>query len=320
MDSAKRFVGIDVSKARLDVGFAPNSAGFSADNSEKGAVSLAKRLKKLKASLLVVVEATGGFEAGIVSALLSADIPVVVVNPRLVRDFAKATGRLAKTDRIDAQVLAEFARAVRPEVRALPDAEARELRALSARRRQLLEMIVAEKNRLGSAPKLVRPNIEVHINWLKDELDKINDDISIIIKNNSSYQSKHKLLKSVPGIGPVISATLLSDLPELGTLNRKQIAALVGVAPFNRDSGKFRGRRAVWGGRAQVRCALYMGTLVAVRFNPVIKEFYQRLLEAGKLPKVALVACMRKLLTILNAIIRHERAWQESSSLSVVCC
>jgi len=278
-----------------------------------------ERLAKLDVAL-VVLEATGGLETRITAALSAAGIPVVVVNPRQVRDFARATGRLAKTDAIDARILAEFAMAVRPKIRALPDEATSELKALSARRRQLTEMIVAEKNRLGSASKSVRPNIEAHIRWLKDELDRIDDDILQLIKNNSSFKGKDTLLRSAPGIGPVISATLLCQLPELGSLNRKQIAALVGVAPFNRDSGKFKGKRVVWGGRTHVRRALYMGTLVASRFNPVIKEFYNRLLEAGKSPKVALVACMRKLLTILNAMIKHQRAWQASSSMSVVCC
>lgn len=319
MDRKQVFVGIDVSKAQLDVGFAPKSEPLSVCNAEEGISTIVEHLAKREVAL-VVLEATGGFEAPVVAALSAAGIPIVVVNPRQVRDFARATGRLAKTDALDAHVLAEFAMAVRPEIRALPDAKTSELKALSARRRQLTEMIVAEKNRLGTASKSVRPNIEAHIKWLKDELDKIDDDILKLIKNNSLFQSKDKLLKSVPGVGPVISAILLSELPELGSLDRKKIAALVGVAPFNRDSGKFKGKRVVWGGRSHVRCALYMGTIVAIRFNPVIKEFYNRLLEAGKPPKVALVACMRKLLTILNAMIKYQRAWQASYPMSVVCC
>ncbi len=319
MDRTHVFVGIDVSKAQLDVGFVPKSESLSVANAEEGMALIIERLAKLDVAL-VVLEATGGLETRITAALSAAGIPVVVVNPRQVRDFARATGRLAKTDAIDARILAEFAMAVRPKIRALPDEATSELKALSARRRQLTEMIVAEKNRLGSASKSVRPNIEAHIRWLKDELDRIDDDILQLIKNNSSFKGKDTLLRSAPGIGPVISATLLCQLPELGSLNRKQIAALVGVAPFNRDSGKFKGKRVVWGGRTHVRRALYMGTLVASRFNPVIKEFYNRLLEAGKSPKVALVACMRKLLTILNAMIKHQRAWQASSSMSVVCC
>lgn len=319
MDRKQVFVGIDVSKARLDVGFAPKSEVLSVDNADEGIATIVEHLAELDVAL-VVLEATGGFEAPVVAALSAAGIPVVLINPRQVRDFARATGRLAKTDAIDAQILAEFAMAVRPKIRALPDEATSELKALSARRRQLTEMIVAEKNRLCSASKSVRPHIEAHIRWLKDELDRIDDDILNTIKNNSLFQGKDTLLKSVPGVGPVISATLLSELPELGSLNRKQIAALVGVTPFNRDSGKFRGKRTIWGGRTYVRRALYMGTLSATRFNPVIKEFYHRLLEAGKSPKVALVACMRKLLTILNAIVKYQRAWQASYSMSVVCC
>lgn len=319
MDRTHVFVGIDVSKAQLDVGFAPKSEVLSVGNADEGISTIVEHLAKLDVAL-VVLEATGGLETRITAALSAAGIPVVVVNPRQVRDFARATGRLAKTDAIDARILAEFAMAVRPKIRALPDEATSELKALSARRRQLTEMIVAEKNRLGSASKSVRPNIEAHIRWLKDELDRIDDDILQLIKNNSSFKGKDTLLRSAPGIGPVISATLLCQLPELGSLNRKQIAALVGVAPFNRDSGKFKGKRVVWGGRTHVRRALYMGTLVATRFNPVIKAFYNRLLEAGKSPKVALVACMRKLLTILNAMIKHQQAWQASSSMSVVCC
>ncbi len=319
MDCTQVFVGIDVSKARLDVGSTPTVESLSVDNTEAGISTIIEHLAKLDVAL-VVLEATGGFEAPVVAALSTASIPVVVVNPRQVRDFARATGQLAKTDGIDAKILAEFAMAVRPKIRALPDEATSELKAFSARRRQLTEMIVAEKNRLGVASKSVRPNIEAHIRWLKDELDNIDDDILKLIKNNSSFKIKDKLLKSVPGVGPVISATLLSELPELGLLNRKQIAALVGVAPFNRDSGTFKGKRTVWGGRTHVRSALYMGTLIATRFNPVIKAFYNRLLEAGKLPKVALVACMRKMLTILNAMIKHQRAWQANYSVSFVCC
>lgn len=319
MSSSILFAGIDVSKATADVDFAPKRDGFSVGNSADGVAEIVERLRKRKVDL-VVVEATGGFELRIVAGLAEAGMPVVVVNPRQVRDFAKATGRLAKTDAIDAMVLADFAMAVRPEIRVLPDAQASEFKALSARRRQLVEMMVAEKNRLGFADKSVRSNIEIHIRWLKAELDKIDDELSSFIKNNPLWQDKDKLLRSTPGVGPVMSFTLLSDLPELGTLNRKEIAALVGVAPFNRDSGMFRGRRAVWGGRAHIRSVLYMGTLSATRFNPVIMKFYQRLLAAGKPPKVAIVACMRKLLTILNSMIMHQRAWSPGPTISVACC
>jgi transposase len=309
MKPLERFVGIDVSKARLDVDLAPKSSRFSVDNSDEGMHSLVERLKSLKPKL-VVLEATGGFETIAVAALAEAGLPVVVVNPRKVRDFAKSAGYLAKTDRLDAKALAEFAMAIKPKIREIPDAAAIELKALSARRRQLVEMAVAEKNRLGTAASGVRPNIQAHIAWLKTELKKLDDDLSAFIKDSPLYQEKDKVLRSAPGIGAVISTTLLVDLPELGTLNRKRVSALVGVAPFNRDSGKFRGKRSVWGGRAPVRSALYMGTLCAVRHNPVIKDFYNRLRDAGKPAKVALVACMRKLLTILNSMIKHQRVWQ----------
>ncbi len=232
-----------------------------------------------------------------------------MVNPRQARDFAKVTGRLAKTDAIDTQALADFASAVRPEVTALPDAETNELRSLSVRRCQLIEMLVVEKNRLERSSKAIRPKIEAHISWLKGELDQIDDDLSTIIKNNPTWKSKDELLRSVPGIGEITSTTLLSEPPELGTLNRKD-AALAGVAPFNLDSGKFNGKRLVWGGRSRVRSALYMGVQVATRFNPVIKEFYHRLVDAGKPKKVALVACMRKLLTILNVMLKRRVPWQ----------
>jgi len=311
------FVGIDVSKTRLDADCAPESKSYSVENGDQGVAFLVEHLKELDPAL-IVLEATGGYETAAVAAIAEAGLPVVVVNPRNVRAFARATGRLAKTDALDAQVLAEFAMIIKPKVRDLPDAVSAELKALSTRRRQLIEMLVAERNRLSAAPKPVRPNIEAHINWLKDELKKLDSDISSFIKAHASYQEKDQILKSAPGIGPVISTMLLSELPELGTLNRKQISALVGVAPFNRDSGKFRGKRRVYGGRANVRTALYMGALVATRHNPIIKEFYVRLIEAGKPAKVALVACTRKLLTILNSMVKHQRTWQERSL--AICC
>ena len=311
------FVGIDVSKARLDTDCAPNPRSYYAENNDQGVASLVEHLKELRPAL-IVLEATGGFETPVVTALAEVGLPVVVVNPRNVRAFARATGRLAKTDAIDAQVLAEFAMIIKPKVRDLPDAVSAELKALSTRRRQLIEMLVAEGNRLSAAPKPVRPNIEAHINWLTDELKKLDSDISSFIKANASYEEKDQILKSAPGIGPVISTMLLSELPELGTLNRKQISALEGVAPFNRDSGKLRGKRRIYGGRANVRTALYMGALVATRHNPVIKEFYVRLIKAGKPGKVALVACARKLLTILNSMVKHQRTWQQSPL--AICC
>ncbi len=259
--------------------------------------------------VLVVLEATGGIELPVVASLGASGVPVAVVNPRQARDFGKATGKLAKTDVLDAKMLAHFAAAVHPEPKALPDATAQGFAAILARRRQLVEMLVAEKNRSRTAIKPVRERIRKHISWLKQELDSTDKDLDQAVRGSPLWREKDDLLKSVPGVGPVLSSTLLGQLPELGTLNRKQIAALVGVAPLNRDSGKFRGKRSIWGGRASVRSVLYMSTLVATRHNPVIKAFYKKLCAAGKLKKVALTACMRKLLTILNAMIRNRTRW-----------
>jgi transposase len=283
-------------------------------NDTAGIEALVKRLSENRPAL-IVLEATGGVERAVTRALASAELPVVVVNPRQVRDFAKATGQLAKTDRIDALVLARFAEAVRPAVRPLPDELTIELRALIARRRQITEMIVAERNRLSPASKAVRKRIEAHIRWLESELDRADQDLDQSIRQSPIWQENQELLQSVPGIGPVISRTLLAELPELGQLNRKQMAALVGIAPLNRDSGTMRGRRTIWGGRASVRAVLYMAALVASKRNAIIRAFYQRLRTAGKAPKVALVACMRKLLTILNSMIKHKTRWSENFSI-----
>ena len=272
---------------------------------------------------MVLLEATGGLELPLVAALAAAALPVVVVNPRQVRDFARATGTLAKTDSLDAAVLAHFADAVRPSVRPLRDAETQVLNSMTARRHQVLTMLVSEKNRLGTAISAVRPRIESHIAWLEQELSDLDKELRQSLRQSPVWREKDELLRAVPGVGEQLSLTLLADLPELGALDRRQIAALVGVAPFNRDSGTLRGRRAVWGGRSRVRGVLYMGTLTATRYNPVIRDFYQRLLAAGKTKKVALVACMRKLLTILilqrrfkeGCPRRHEArlgAWHES--------
>jgi transposase len=260
---------------------------------------------------LIVLEATGGLERRAIAALAGASLPVVAVNPRQVRDFAKATGRLAKTDAIDAAVLALFADRIRPQIRPLRDEETQELEALVVRRRQVVDMITAEKNRLIAAPpsKRVRTAIGKTIKWLQKQLEEIDSDLDNAVKGSSIWREKDDLLQSVPGVGKVLSRTLLSLVPELGTLGKKQLSALVGVAPLNWDSGQQRGRRTIWGGRAHVRAVLYMGALVAARFNPVIRAFHARLIAAGKLPKVALVACMRKLLTILNAIVRDRTPW-----------
>jgi len=305
------FVGIDVSKARLDVAVRPWGQSESVTNDEAGIKSLVKRLGEIQPAL-IVLEATGGVERQLTRALVNAELPVVVINPRQVRDFAKATGQLAKTDSIDALVLARFAEAVRPALRPLPDEVTLELRGLIARRRQLTEMIVAERNRLGGASKTVRKRIDAHVRWLEAELQRADGDLDQSIRQSPIWQEKEDLLRSIPGIGPVISRTLLAELPELGGLNRKQIASLVGIAPLNRDSGTLRGRRAIWGGRASVRAALYMAALVASRRNSVISVFYKRLRTAGKAPKVALVACMRKLLTIINSMINHKTRWSEN--------
>ncbi len=266
------------------------------------------RLREL-APHLVVLEATGGMELAVAGELAAANLPVVVANPRHVRDFARAAGKLAKTDSLDAQVLAHFAEALQPEPRALPDAGTQELGALVARRRQLVEMITAEKNRIRTATRRIRPKVQQHIRWLEENLEDLDQDLGDFIRSSPMWKDKEQLLRSTPGVGPVLSMTLLSDLPELGNLNRGEIAALVGVAPFNRDSGTLRGKRKVWGGRSQVRAALYMAALVATRYNPVLRDFYQRLCAAGKPKKVALTACMRKLLTILNVMIKHHSHW-----------
>lgn len=309
MGKSNVFVGIDVSKANLDVGIIPESKQLSVANNKSGIDNLVSHLRKTKPAL-IVMEATGGLEVKVAGALAAACLPVVVVNPRQVRDFAKATGKLAKTDALDAFVLAKFAKAIRPEVRVLPDDATKKLKSLLTRRRQIVEMVTAETNRLNSAPYHIQGEIKDHINWLKSRLNSLDKDLDKTIKQSPIWQEKADLLKSTPGIGPVVSFALLADLPELGTLNRKQIAALAGVAPFCRDSGTFKGKRMIWGGRANVRSALYMSALVAVRHNPVIKEFYERLIKAGKAPKVALTACMRKLLTILNTMVKHKTPWQ----------
>lgn len=304
-------VGIDVSKAQLDVEIRPSGEKQSFANDKVGNKALVKWLAKI-APTLIVLEATGGYERQVTRALVSADLPAVVVNPRQVRDFAKATGQLAKTDSIDAGVLAHFAEVIRPELRPLPDAVTLELRALTSRRRHLLEMIAAENNRLEMTSKAVRKSINAHVGYLEQALERINQELDRAIEQSPIWKENEDLLRSAKGIGPVTSRTLLAELPELGTLDRKQIAALVGVAPFNRDSGSLKGRRSIWGGRAPVRGALYMATLVATRRNPVIRDFYNRLIAKGKLFKVALVACMRKLLTILNSMIKHKTRWSNS--------
>jgi len=315
MDKSAVFVGIDVSKARLDVALVPTGEVLALDNDAVGIAGLVERLKA-QSPELVVLEATGGLQLPVAAALGVAGLSVAVVNPRQVRDFARATGKLAKTDRIDAQVLAEFGQRLQPTPRALPEQATQELGALLDRRHQVVEMLTAEKNRLHRAMRPVQPRIQAHILWLTQQLKELDKDLGDAVRASPLWREKEELLRSVPGVGKVLSLTLLSHLPELGTLERQQVAALVGVAPWNRDSGVLRGKRAVWGGRAPVRAVLYMATVAAVRSNPVIKVFYQRLLAAGKAKKVALVACMRKLISILNAMLKHGTPWDPEYSFT----
>ena len=312
-------VGIDVSKATLDIAVRPTSQRWSVANKEKAISRLVSRLQALSPAL-IGMEATGGLELPIVAALGTAGLPVVVVNPRQVRDFARATGKLAKTDVLDAEVLALFAERVRPTPRPLPDAEAESLSALLARRRQLISMLIAERNRLSRALLSMRPGIEEHIAWLEEKLRALDKELFQAVRQSPLWRERENLLRSVPGVGPVLTITLLAELPELGALNRKQIAALVGVAPLNRDSGVLRGKRSVWGGRAPVRTALYMSALVATRFNPVIRGFYEHLRAAGKSKKLAITACMRKLITILNAMLKHRTSWNPATGRILEPC
>jgi transposase len=304
------FVGIDVAKDRLDVHVRPSGESFSVARDGEGLAALVERLKGL-APTLVVLEATGGFEVTVAAAVGSVGVPLAVVNPRQIRDFARATGKLAKTDALDAAAIAHFAEAIHPEPRPLPDAQAQELGELVARRRQVIEMMVAERNRTRQMQSArLKTRIDRHLAALQKELTEIENDLDQSIRGTPVWRENENLLTSVPGIGDATARTLLADLPELGTLGRRQIAALVGVAPFNRDSGTMRGKRTIWGGRAQVRATLYMAALVASRWNPVIAAFYRRLRQSGKSAKLALTACMRKLLVILNAILRDRRPWQ----------
>lgn len=309
MEPQATYVGIDVSKASLDIAEGSDGARWRVDRDQRGITELVERLRALDPAL-VVLEATGGLEDLPVAALLAAGVAVAVMNPRQVRDFAKSSGKLAKTDALDASMLALYAERMQPEPRPLPDEEAKALESMVTRRRQLVEMLTAEKNRLGTARPGVQAGIREHIRWLEEELKQLDQELQAQLQASPSWREKEELLRSAPGVGPVLAATLVAELPELGALNRKQIAALVGVAPLNRDSGTLRGTRTVWGGRATVRGALYMATLVATRFNPVIQAFYQRLLAIGKKKKLALTACMRKLLTILNAMMKHRTPWQ----------
>lgn len=302
-------IGIDVAKATLEIGLDTTEQSFSVENDPQTLPALIARLEAI-APERIVVEATGGYEMHLVAACIAANLPIVVVNPRQVRDFAKALGKRAKTDRVDALVLARFARAVQPEQRTHKSEAAQAVTVLVARRRQLTEMLVAEENRRQS-PLFAEmaDEFKEHIEWLQKRIAELDRDLQNQIRQTQQWRERDKLLRSAKGVGPVLSVTLLTQLPELGQLDRREIALLVGVAPISNDSGKHRGERHIAGGRAAVRSVLYMAALAATRFNPVIKEFYQRLLAKGKLKKVAITACMRKLLTILNAMVRDNEAW-----------
>jgi transposase len=304
-------IGIDISKNQLDLAILPTKQAMSFDNSPAGCQELAIALKPLQPDL-IVLEATGGFENMVTGILVSAGFKVAMVNPRQVRDFAKATGRFAKTDKIDAAVIALFGEVIKPEPRAIKDEEAQKLTALVTRRRQLVDMLTSEKNRLSNSHQSVHQDIRETIVWLENRLHDIDKDIASSVKTNTHWQKKAAILTSCKGIGKVTAITMLSLLPELGALNRRKISALVGVSPFNRDSGRVRGKRYIFGGRAAVRSVLYMAALSASRWNPVIRDFYDRLKASGKATKVALTACMRRLLTILNAMIKTEQKWDQS--------
>lgn len=310
--SAEIFVGMDVSQGGVDVAVQPGTT-FQIAQDERGIAEAVARLQAVQPTL-IVLEATGGLEVPLTGALAAAGLPVVVINPRQVRDFARATGQLAKTDRLDAQILARFADAIRPPVRPVPDEQTQALAALVARRRQLIEMLTAEKNRLRLAARPIQKRVQAHVSWLEKELASTNTDLTATLRKSPVWREKEDVLRSVPGVGPVLTTTLFANLPERGTLTRKEVAASAGVAPFPRNSGTLKGRRTIWGGRAHVRAALYMAMLVATRRNPVIRSFYQRLCQAGKAKKVALTACMRKLLTILKAMLKSGRPWRVAAS------
>ena len=309
MAEQELFVGIDVSKRTLDVALGAGGELLRMENSARGIAALVERLAGL-APALIVLEASGGYQTALVGELAAAELAVAVVNPRQVREFARATGRLEKSDALDARVLARFAERVRPPLRELPDELHRELKALMARRRQLVEMLVAEENRLQQAPAVLHHQLRGHIDYLRKDLHQLNRDLDRLLRSSPLWREQENLLRGVPGVGPVLCATLLAELPELGRLSRREIAKRAGVAPLARDSGTLRGQRSVWGGRASVRAALYMATLSATRHNPVVAAFHRRLRAAGKTPKVALVAAMRKLLIILNAMLKHRTAWR----------
>lgn len=309
MAQQSQWVGIDVSKAHLDVYLRPSGQQFQLKNQASGIIEFIQQLQAFEIQQ-VILEATGGFELEVAQALQAQGFAIAIINPRQARDFAKASGKLAKTDRIDAAVLAHFGEAMQPAVTVLASAHEQTLQEAVTRRRQLVEMLTAEKHRQSSLRGKMRQNVDEHVEWLEKRIAQLDDEIEQLTQVQEQWRSHRALLTSVPGIGKVIATTLIAALPELGQVSDKRISALVGVAPLNRDSGKYRGTRTIWGGRANVRAALYMGTLVAVQHNPVLKAFYARLLAQGKAKKSALTACMHKLLRILNAMIRDGQPWQ----------
>jgi transposase len=314
MAKRKTNIGIDVSKQLLEVAVHESDFRYHCPNQQNAFAALLAELIALRPAR-IIVEATGGLEKPLVAALQAANLPVIVVNPRQIRAFAKALGQLAKTDRLDARVLAHYASAIKPPLRPFKSKDEQELQALMGRRGQLVDMLVAEKNRRKTATsELVRKAIKEHIDWLEERIAELDEQLQARLVTAPEWQNKDAILQSTPSIGPVVSFSFLADLPELGTLNRQRISRLVGVAPLNDDSGQHRGVRHIFGGRARVRCMLYMATLTATRFNPVIKQFYQRLIAKGKPAKVALTACMRKLLSILNLMVRNQTPWREPVS------
>lgn len=312
-NTVDKFVGIDVSKGTLDIGIEPTGEALRVVYDDKGIAQVVKRLVAVGPTL-IVMEATGGLEVRLASELAAKGLPVAVINPRQARDFAKATGQLAKTDSVDAAVLAAFARAIRPAVRPIKDADTREFDELLTRRRQLIEIRVQETLRLGTASKVPRKSLVAHIAWLDKRIAALDVDLTRRLRASDAWRAKDDLLQGIPGVGAVTSLTMLAKCPELGSLNRREIAALVGVAPLANDSGKHRGKRFIWGGRADVRAVLYMATVTAIRCNAVLKAFAERLKQAGKPAKVVIVACMRKLLTIMNAMVKNNAQWNAKTA------